>query len=117
MAATSLSAERENQEVFRGSAPVRHHLGQQALESYLWGAANLLRGLIDAGAELGAEQLPGRERASNGYVAGLLLPTRTPSDGSGNADEDNDLNTVPEWRPHGRRLVRERLWPPNSRDA
>ena len=23
--------------------------GQQALESYLWGAANLLRGLIDAG--------------------------------------------------------------------
>ena len=24
-------------------------LGQQALESYLWGAANLLRGLIDAG--------------------------------------------------------------------
>lgn len=25
------------------------HLAQQALESYLWGAANLLRGLIDAG--------------------------------------------------------------------
>ena len=25
------------------------HLDQQALESYLWGAANLLRGLIDAG--------------------------------------------------------------------
>ena len=25
------------------------HLGQQALESYLWGAANLLRGLIDSG--------------------------------------------------------------------
>ena len=25
------------------------HLGQQALESYLWGGANLLRGLIDAG--------------------------------------------------------------------
>ena len=25
------------------------NLGQQALESYLWGAANLLRGLIDAG--------------------------------------------------------------------
>ena len=30
------------------SAP-NEHLGQQALESYLWGAANLLRGLIDAG--------------------------------------------------------------------
>lgn len=26
-----------------------HHLSQQELESYLWGAANLLRGLIDAG--------------------------------------------------------------------
>lgn len=30
------------------SAP-NEHLDQQALESYLWGAANLLRGLIDAG--------------------------------------------------------------------
>ena len=29
--------------------PSHGHLGQQALESYLWGAANLLRGLIDAG--------------------------------------------------------------------
>ena len=29
--------------------PSSGHLGQQALESYLWGAANLLRGLIDAG--------------------------------------------------------------------
>lgn len=29
--------------------PPIEHLGQQALESYLWGAANLLCGLIDAG--------------------------------------------------------------------
>ena len=29
--------------------PSGGHLGQQALESYLWGAANFLRGLIDAG--------------------------------------------------------------------
>ena len=116
MAAASLVPNVRTRTMSDRSAPTEH-LGQQALESYLWGAANLLRGLIDAGAELGAEQLPGRERASNRYVAGLLLPTRTPSDGSGNADEDNDLNTVPEWRPHGRRLVRERLWPPNSRDA
>ena len=29
--------------------PSPGQLGQQALESYLWGAANLLRGLIDAG--------------------------------------------------------------------
>ncbi|WP_420615960.1 type I restriction-modification system subunit M [Candidatus Palauibacter sp.] len=28
---------------------VRHELSQRALESYLWGAANLLRGLVDAG--------------------------------------------------------------------
>src|SRR6187431_3312051 len=27
----------------------REHLSQQELESYLWGAANLLRGLVDAG--------------------------------------------------------------------
>lgn len=30
-------------------SPATEHLSQQELESYLWGAANLLRGLIDAG--------------------------------------------------------------------
>ena len=31
-----------------------------------------------AGHELDAEQLPGRERPSNWYIAGFLIPTGTP---------------------------------------
>ena len=46
--------------------------------------------------EIGAEQLPGRERPSNWYVAGFLIPTGSPPDRSGDADEDDDLDTVPE---------------------
>ena len=46
--------------------------------------------------ELVAEQLPGRERPSNWYVAGFLIPTGTPPDRSGDVDEDDDLDTVPE---------------------
>lgn len=49
-----------------------------------------------AGHDLAAEQLPGRERPSNWYVAGFLIPTGTPPDRSGDADEDDDLDTVPE---------------------
>ena len=49
-----------------------------------------------AGHALGAEQLPGRERPSNWYVAGFLIPTGTPPDRSGDADEDDDIDTVPE---------------------
>ena len=49
-----------------------------------------------AGHELDAEQLPGRERPSNWYVAGFLIPTGTPPDRSADADEDDDLDTVPE---------------------
>ena len=49
-----------------------------------------------AGHPLGAEQLPGRERPSNWYVAGFLIPTGTPPARSGDADEDDDLDTVPE---------------------
>ena len=49
-----------------------------------------------AGHELGAEQLPGRERPSNWYVAGFLIPTGTAPDRSADADEDDDLDTVPE---------------------
>ena len=48
------------------------------------------------GHDLAAEQLPGRERPSNWYVAGFLIPTGTPPDRSGDADEDDDLDTVPE---------------------
>ena len=46
--------------------------------------------------ELGAEQLPGRERPSNWYFAGFLIPTGTPPDRNGDVDEDDDLDTVPE---------------------
>ena len=49
-----------------------------------------------AGHELAAEQLPGRERPSNWYVAGFLIPTGTPPEQSADADEDDDLDTVPE---------------------
>ena len=49
-----------------------------------------------AGHELEAEQLPGRERPSNWYVAGFVIPTGTPPDRSADADEDDDLDTVPE---------------------
>ena len=49
-----------------------------------------------AGHDLGAERLPGRERPSNWYVAGFLIPTGTPPDRSADADEDDDLDTVPE---------------------
>ena len=47
-----------------------------------------------AGHELDAEQLPGRERPSNWYVAGLLIPTGTPPERS--ADAHEDLDAVPE---------------------
>ena len=49
-----------------------------------------------AGHELAAEQLPGRERPSNWYVAGFLTPTGTPPERSADDDEDDDLDTVPE---------------------
>ena len=49
-----------------------------------------------AGHELDAEQLPGRERPSNWYVAGCLIPTGTPPERSGDADEDDDLDAVSE---------------------
>ena len=47
-----------------------------------------------AGHERDAEQLRGRERPSNWYVAGFFIPTGAPLERS--ADEDDDLDTVPE---------------------
>ena len=49
-----------------------------------------------AGHELAAEQLPGRERPLDWYVAGFLIPTGTPPKRSADADEDEDLDTAPE---------------------
>ena len=49
-----------------------------------------------SGHEFDGEQLPGRERPSNWYVAGFIIPTGTPPERSGDADEDDDLDAVPE---------------------
>ena len=49
-----------------------------------------------AGHAFDAEQLPSRERPSNWYVAGFLIPTGTPPDRSADVDEDDDLDTIPE---------------------
>ena len=45
---------------------------------------------------LADEQLPMRERPSNWYVAGFLIPTDAPPDKRSDADEDDDLDAVPE---------------------
>ena len=49
-----------------------------------------------AGHALADEQLPMRERPSNWYVAGFLIPTGAPEDKRSDADEDDDLDTVPQ---------------------
>ena len=49
-----------------------------------------------AGHTLANEQLPMRERPSNWYVAGFLIPTDAPEEKRADADEDDDLDTVPE---------------------
>ena len=49
-----------------------------------------------AGHELDAEQLPGRERPSNWYLAGFLIRIGTPPERSADADVNDDLDTVPE---------------------
>ena len=48
------------------------------------------------GHPLAAEQLPTRERPSNWYVAGFLIPTDAPPEKRSDADEDDELEIVPE---------------------
>ena len=48
------------------------------------------------GHPLAAEQLPTRERPSNWYVAGFLIPTDAPPEKRSDADEDDALEIVPE---------------------
>ena len=48
------------------------------------------------GHPLAAEQLPTRERPSNWYVAGFLIPTDAPPETRSDADEDDELEIVPE---------------------
>ncbi len=49
-----------------------------------------------AGHPYATEQLPGRERPSNRYLTGFLIPSGTPPDKNGDSDEDEDDGVVPE---------------------
>jgi len=49
-----------------------------------------------AGHELSAEKLPGWRRPSNWYLTGFLIPAGTPPEESTDADEDDELDEVPE---------------------
>ena len=44
-----------------------------------------------AGHELAEERLPARERPSSWYLTGFLIPSGTPPERSGDADEDDDF--------------------------
>ena len=46
--------------------------------------------------DLAAERLPGWVRPSNWYLTGFLIPSGTPAEFSADADEDEDMDTVPE---------------------
>ena len=48
------------------------------------------------GHELAAERLPEYVRPSNWYLTGFLIPTGTPAEIRGDADEDDDVDVVPE---------------------
>ena len=43
-----------------------------------------------------SERLPGWVRPSNWYLTGFLIPTGAPPERSGDADEDDDLDEMPE---------------------
>src|SRR6202011_1711663 len=45
---------------------------------------------------LANERLPGRVRPSNWYLTGFLIPTGTPPQNSADADEDDDIDEIPE---------------------
>ena len=49
-----------------------------------------------AGHELASERLPGWVRPSNWYLTGFLIPAGAPLEHSGDADEDDDLDEMPE---------------------
>jgi hypothetical protein len=49
-----------------------------------------------AGHQLADERLPGHIRPSNWYLAGFLIPSATPAEGSSDPDEDEDLDEIPE---------------------
>ena len=45
---------------------------------------------------LAEERLPGWVRPSNWYLTGFLIPLGTPPEKSADADEDDDVDVVPE---------------------
>lgn len=49
-----------------------------------------------AGHDFSAERLPGWVRPSNWYLTGFLIPSGTPPEKSGDIDEDEEIETVPE---------------------
>ena len=49
-----------------------------------------------AGHNLASERLPGWVRPSNWYLTGFLIPTGAPPEQSGDTDEDDDLDEMPE---------------------
>ena len=49
-----------------------------------------------AGHVLAEERLPGRVRPSNWYLTGFLIPSGTPPERSADANEDEDLDEIPE---------------------
>lgn len=49
-----------------------------------------------AGHELSEEKLPGWKRPSNWYLTGFLIPSGTPPEASCDADEDDEMDEVPE---------------------
>ena len=49
-----------------------------------------------AGHALASERLPGWVRPSNWYLTGFLVPTGAPPEQSGDADEDDDLDEMPD---------------------
>ena len=48
------------------------------------------------GHELAEERLPGRERPSNWYLTGFLIPAMAPPEQSADADEEDDLSEIPD---------------------
>ena len=51
---------------------------------------------LGAGHDLASERLPGWVRPSNWYLTGFLIPTGAPPEHSGDTDEDDDLDEMPE---------------------
>src|ERR1035438_10299217 len=49
-----------------------------------------------AGHALANERLPGWVRPSNWYLTGFLIPVGTPPEKSADADEDDDVDVIPE---------------------